>query len=99
MKRFKLSPEAAQDIREIWAFLAKDSIKAARQVRLRIFEACGALAQNPHSGHRREDLTDKALLFWPTGSYVIVYKSSTKPIEIVRVLHGARNISALLDSE
>jgi plasmid stabilization system protein ParE len=25
MKRFKLSPEAAQDIREIWAYIAADS--------------------------------------------------------------------------
>ena len=33
MKRVTLSPEAARDIREIWAFIAKDSIKAARRVR------------------------------------------------------------------
>ena len=31
MKRFKLSPEAAQDIREIWAYVADDSMKAARR--------------------------------------------------------------------
>jgi plasmid stabilization system protein ParE len=31
MKRFKLSPEAASDIREIWGYIAADSVKAARK--------------------------------------------------------------------
>ena len=34
MKRFKLSPEAAIDVRDIWAYIAEDSIKSARKVRL-----------------------------------------------------------------
>ncbi len=36
MKRFRLSPQAALDVREIWACVAEDSIKAARHVRLQI---------------------------------------------------------------
>ena len=95
MKRFKLSPEAAQDIREIWAYIAADSIKAARRVRLQILDACQRVARNPGIGHSREDLTDKPVLFWPTGSYLIVY-AARKPVEIVRVLHGARDIPSLL---
>jgi len=47
MKRFKLSPEAARDIREVWAYIAADSIKAARRLRLQIFEACQRIAENP----------------------------------------------------
>ena len=63
MKRFKLSPEAAQDIREIWAYIAADNIKAARRVRLQILDACQRVARNPGIGHSREDLTDKPVLF------------------------------------
>ena len=37
MKRFKLSPEAAHDIRDIWSFIAQDNIRAARKVRLQPF--------------------------------------------------------------
>ena len=95
MKRFKLSPEAAQDIREIWVYIAADSIKAARRVRLQILDACQTIARNPGIGHSREDLTDKPVLFWPTGSYLIIY-AARKPLEIVRVLHGARDIPSLL---
>jgi plasmid stabilization system protein ParE len=95
MKPFRLSPEAARDVREIWAYVAADSIKAARRVRLQILDACQSLAVNPGVGHSREDLTDKPVLFWPVGSYLIVY-TARKPVEIVRVLHGARDIPNLL---
>ena len=95
MKRFKLSPEAAQDIREIWVYIAADSIKAARRLRLQIFDACQRIVGNPGIGHSRADLTDKPVLFWPAGSYLIIY-TAREPVEIVRVLHGARDIPSLL---
>jgi plasmid stabilization system protein ParE len=95
MKRFKLSPEAAQDVQEIWAYTATDSIKAARRLRLQILDACQKIAENPGIGHSRVDLTDKPVLFWPAGSYLIIY-TTRKPVEIVRVLHGARDIPNLL---
>jgi len=69
---------------------------AARRVRLQIFDACQRIAKNPGIGHKREDLTDKPVLFWPVGSYLIIYNPTKKPVEIVRVLHGARNIPSLL---
>ena len=95
MKRFKLSPEAAQDIREIWAYVAADSIQAARRLRLQILDACRRIADNPEIGHRRDDLTEKPVLFWPAGSYLIIC-AARKPVEIVRVLHSARDIPSLL---
>lgn len=57
MKRFKLSPQAADDIREIWIYIAADSVRAARKVRLSLWDACQRLAENPRIGHVREDLT------------------------------------------
>jgi len=99
MKRFTLSPEAAQDIREIWSSIAQDNLRAARRVRLLLLEACQALANHPGIGHRREDLTDKAVLFWPVGLYLLVYNPASRPVAIVRVLHGARNIPAVLTAE
>ncbi len=96
MKRFKLSPEAAADIRDIWSYIAKDSLKAARSIRLNIFDACQTIAEYPNVGRRREDLTDKPVLFWAIGSYLIVYNPERRPVEIVRVLHGARDVAALL---
>ena len=96
MKRFKLSPQAARDVREIWAYIAADSPKAARRVRSQIRDACQRVASNPGVGHTRQDLTDKPVLFWPVGRYLIIYNPARKPVEIVRVLHGARDIPRLL---
>ena len=96
MKRFILSPEAAQDIREIWFYIAQKNLRAARRVRLLLLEACQAVANHPGIGHHREDLTDKAVLFWPVGAYLIVYSSASRPVAIVRVLHGARDIPNVL---
>lgn len=92
MKRFTLSPEAASDIRDIWSYIAVDSVKAARKVRLRLFDACQRLAENPRIGHVREDLTDQPVLFWPVGSYLIIYDPESKPLSIVRVVRGTRDV-------
>jgi len=96
MKRFTLSPQAAEDIREAWAYIARDNLDAAQRVRLRIFEACRTIARTPYVGHSRTDLTDKPVLFWSSGSYLIIYNPARRPVEIVRVLHGARDIPGLL---
>jgi len=93
--RFILSPEAARDIREIWSYIADDSIRAARRVRLQLLDACQRLAENPLIGHSREDLTAKPILFWPVGAYLIIYDPRPRPIQIVRVVHGARDVAAL----
>ena len=75
-----------------------DSVRAARKVRLQIMDACERLAQNPAIGHSREDLTERAVKFSPAGSYLIVYDPEKRPLEIVRVLHGALDIPRLLES-
>jgi plasmid stabilization system protein ParE len=36
--------------------------------------------------------------FWAVFSYLIVYDPAKKPIEIVRVLHGKRDVKEILTS-
>ena len=96
MKKFRLSPEAAWDIRDIWAYIAKDNVKAARKVRLSILDACRLLAGNPRIGHPQPDWTDQPVHFWPVGTYLIVFRPETEPLNIVRVLHGSRDIPRLI---
>jgi plasmid stabilization system protein ParE len=55
------------------------------------------LANNPGLGHRRPDLTDEQVYFWTVRkSYLVIYVPGTKPLEIVRILHGARDVSSEL---
>jgi len=59
-------------------------------------KASGAVAKNPGIGHYRTDLADEPLRFWRIRNYLIIYRSEAKPIQIVRVLHGARDVQAIL---
>ena len=43
----------------------------------------------------REDLTGRPVLFWPVGSYPIIYDPQVQPLAIVRVVHGARDVPNL----
>jgi plasmid stabilization system protein ParE len=51
----------------------------------------------PGMGHRREDLASESLCFWQVYNYLIIYRPDEDSIEIVRVLHGAKDIRALLE--
>jgi antitoxin ParD1/3/4/toxin ParE1/3/4 len=54
------------------------------------------LASNPESGHLRQDLTPLPVKFWPVFSYLIVYDPAARPVAIVRVLHGRRDVESIL---
>ena len=98
MKGFRLAPEASADIEEIWEYIAEDDIEAAARVRHAFLDSCRLLAQHPRLGHRREDLTTHSgVRFWPVFSYLIVYRPVPHgPLEILRVLHGKRDVKGIL---
>jgi toxin ParE1/3/4 len=54
------------------------------------------LSRTPGAGHLREDLTDTTVKFWPVFSYLIIYKATVRPIGIVRVVHGSREITSAM---
>ena len=96
MKSYFLSLIAEQDIDEIVSYIAKENIRAAINLLDSLYETMDMLALNPMLGHKREDLSDKPVRFWPfKRHYLIIYKDCS-PIEIVRVLSGYRDISNLL---
>ena len=45
----------------------------------------------------REELTDKRHRFFLVYSYLIVYRHEAKRLQIVRVLHAARDVQSILD--
>ncbi len=61
-----------------------------------LYEAFQRLAETPGLGHKREDLALLPVLFYAVWSYLVIYKPDTRPLEIVRVLHGARDVEAIL---
>ena len=49
----------------------------------------------PMMGHPRDDLADETLRVWPIYNYLIIYRPSRSPIEVIRVLSGYRDLVAL----
>jgi plasmid stabilization system protein ParE len=88
---FQLHPGAAQDITDIWEFIAKDSPLGAKRVREDILNAIRELAAFPRQGHRRPDLTSQSLRFQTVREYLVAYAPDTNPLTVIAVLHGRRN--------
>jgi plasmid stabilization system protein ParE len=96
MSGYVLSVDADLDLDEIWEYIATDSVDAADGWIQKLFDAFEALGRAPGMGHTRTDLTSHPLLFWPVGSYLIIYRAERSPIEIVAVTQGSRDIPAFL---
>ena len=98
MNGYELTPLAERDLLEIGRYVASDSETRADRVLDTIRQAMIVLAAQPLSGHQRLDLAPPSYRFWPVYSYLIVYRVDRTPLQIVRVLHGARDVSDLLNS-
>jgi plasmid stabilization system protein ParE len=96
MKRYVLTPSAKRDVNDIWDYIANDNIEAADRVLEALESAMVKLAKSPGVGHWREELTDKRHRFFLVYSYLIVYRHEAKPLQIVRVLHAARDVQSIL---
>ena len=96
-RRFVLAPEAALDLVQIWRFIKKESnAKIADRVEAAIRDQIVSLAERSGIGHWRKDLTDEAVKFFPVYSYLIVYRPDTKPLHVVAILQGRRDVQQVL---
>jgi len=91
-------PQALIDLAEIWAYIAEDSIANADAFAALIDKKLHLLAKQPGMGRSRPEL-GHGLRCFVIGRYVVFYRPSSKGIEIVRVLHGARDIGATFEAE
>jgi plasmid stabilization system protein ParE len=97
LKGFVLTPLAVRDLNEIWEYLAEESLEAADRVLLTIEKTLLRLADHPGIGHTREELADRRHRFFMVHSYLCIYRAGTSPLVVIRILHAARDIQAILD--
>jgi plasmid stabilization system protein ParE len=97
MSRFFLTPAARADLNEISDYISKDNPHAANRVVDELRAAMRKLAERPEMGHLRRDLADEPLRFWSVYSYLIIYRPEARPLQIVRVLHGSRDVRGILE--
>lgn len=87
-------PRAKTDLAEIWDYIADDSEARADAFIETIDRKFRTLAGRPDMGRARAEL-ETGLRSFPVGRYVIFYRPIPEGVEIVRVLHGARDLDAI----
>lgn len=93
MPRVLRRPLAAADIAEIWDYIAEDSVPQADAWVERLDQTLRRLATQPKMGRARDELSPR-LRSLPFGRYVIFYEPLGDGIDVVRVLHAARDVEA-----
>lgn len=94
--RFLLTPEAKADLREILLDIAEDNPDTAERLRSEIYDGFMRLSESPGIGHYHEELLDRHYRFWNFYRYVVCYAWEVKPIQIIAVVHGARDLAVFL---
>jgi plasmid stabilization system protein ParE len=93
MARYLLTDCAKGDLFQIIEFLRERNPRAAGTVCRDLRNAMRKLAEFPGMGHFRDDLAGHGVRFWSIHSYLIVYRTDEKPLQVLRVLHGAQNLA------
>ncbi len=97
MARVVKSAAAISDLLEIWLYIGQDNRLAADALIDSIDDKCRVLAEHPHMGRRRAELGSDLHSF-AEGRYVIFYRVRSDGIEVIRVLHGARDIPRFFET-
>jgi plasmid stabilization system protein ParE len=92
---FELLPGAAQDITEIWEFIAEDSPASDKRVREEFMDSIRRLVPFPRQRHVRSDITSHPLRFQVVRDFPIAYAPYEDPIVVIAVFHGRRSPRAM----
>lgn len=92
--RIVYSGPARRDLDQIWDYIASDNPAAASKLIARIMNKCQWYANQPELGEASNTLLPGCRRF-SVGPYVMYYRQGEDGIELIRVLHGARNVDPL----
>ena len=97
---YQFTQQAINDLDDIWTYIAAGNADAAMRVESAILSACEGLARHPRLGSRRSEITPLPVRFWAVTqfpNFIVVYRPETKPLQVVAVLHGKRDIKTLIE--
>jgi toxin ParE1/3/4 len=92
-----LTPKAQADLDAIWDTIAANNPGAADRMIDAILKRARSLAQFPLTGRARDDIRP-GLRSSAVKPYVILFRPADDSIQVLRVLHGARDIPTVMAS-
>jgi toxin ParE1/3/4 len=84
------SPEAADDLAAIVAYIREDDPAAAQRTAKEIYERAGGLTTFPYRG-RQGRVRGTRELPLPPLPFIVVYRVIADAVEIVNIIHGAQH--------
>ena len=92
---FDLLPQAVKDIEAVVSYIKADNLNAAEHWLDKLYRLCASLSEMPGMGLPRPDINNRVHVF-PFGKYLVFYHIEPHGIDIVRVIHGMRNMENIL---
>lgn len=99
-RRVIVLPQAIDDIDDAAFVIGLDSPQAGLRFGVLARATCTELADMPRKGRRIANARNEEWRRWPVRdfeNYLIFYRVLDDCIEIIRILHGARDLDALFD--
>ena len=94
----RISDQANVDMIEIWCTIAEDNLRAADQMIDAFVSAYTLLSTMPGAGRARTDLRSE-LRSYSVHPYLVFYRHSPTQLDILRVIHGSRDLPILIEQE
>lgn len=97
-RRVQRTARAQEDIDSIAKWISRDSVEAALRWLEQLDQKLERLASTPGSGTDRSELRPQ-MRSSPLGNYLVFFKPVASGIQVIRVLHGARDYSRFFQDD
>jgi plasmid stabilization system protein ParE len=91
-----ITAEAKTDLEQIATYIAEQSVEIALNFVQELREKCESLADAPRGYPLVPRYEQHGIRRRPFGNYLIFYRVGSDAIEVVHILHGARDYERLL---
>jgi toxin ParE1/3/4 len=93
-RRLRFSPAFKDDLNSIFDYIAEDNPSAASKFVKKIKDTCRHIDRFPEIGIARDDIRlGTNLRSFPVGNYILFYRATAAHVEMVRIIHGSRDIA------
>jgi len=97
MTAVHISAEAEADLDAIWYHIASDSpVNADRFLERLITTLTNTLSTAPLAGRTRDEF-GAGLRSFPVENYIAFYRTTKSAVEIIRIIHGARDLGTIFN--
>ena len=95
--RIRFREAAENDLDDIWHFIALDDPQAATTLVDSICEHIKLLLTSPGAGRKRDELALGLRSWSVTYPYIVFYLVTKTEMQVVRILHGSRDLPKLFE--